>query len=47
MSRARHVDADLDALIEEITVDAHDVDEQLMASRRPSTKAPPSHALRP
>ena len=47
MSRARHVDADLDALTAEITVDAHDVDEQLMASRRPSTKAPSSYAPRP
>lgn len=30
MSPARHADPDLDILIEEITVDAHDQDEQLM-----------------
>lgn len=30
MTPARHADAELDALIEEITVDAYDRDEQLM-----------------
>ena len=30
MSSARHTDPDVDSLIEEITVDAHDDDEQLM-----------------
>lgn len=30
MSTARHADSELDDLIDEITVDAHDEDEQLM-----------------
>ena len=47
MTPARQADAELDALIEEITVDCYDEDEQLKASRTPSTRTPASHAPAP
>ena len=43
----RHADPELDDLIDEITVDAHDIDEQLMGFEAASTKTPTSHAPAP
>ena len=45
MSPARRAEPELDSLIEEITVDCYDEDEQLSGSEAPSTRTPASHAL--
>jgi hypothetical protein len=47
MSTARQADPELDTLIDEITVDCHDEDEQLTGSRPPSTTTATSHAPAP
>ena len=47
MPPAHQADADLDALIDEITVDAHDEDEQLMGVENAFDRTPASHATPP
>jgi hypothetical protein len=47
MSPARQANPELDNLIDEITADAHDEDEQLMGFEKPSTRTPASRAPAP
>jgi len=47
MSAVRKADPDLDSLIDEITIDSHGEDEQLMGLRPRSTRTRTSHVTAP